>query len=461
MKIQERRLTSLRVAPVRIPVEGPDDRANVMIHTPFFLAGILTVLTAGCLLGAVALVGVALEGAYTSSVWTPYILAHANSQLFGWVGFFVMGFAMQQHAPSVSRAVAFHRLAIFALAAMGLGIAVRFVAEPLSRIDPEVWIPVGIATCGLQLAAVLAFFYNVGVNRHRTGERLTWQALFVFASLGWLLLVSLAEPVVFARTHGVAPEASVDFIARWFGPLRESQFLGFVTMMIFGVALVKFHTCFGMKKAAPRWGLAGWILWMGGLVARIVGWVQYYDSGMSPSSVGLMRLGSLLLAAGAVCVVVSLGVFGRFAESYRSHKFIRAAFVWLLVAAGLLCLEPIHLATIGEPFSHAFTGAIRHALTVGFISQMIIGVGLHVVARMRALDDGILPPLWGVFWLLNLGNFGRVTLEIATDFTPRAFGPMGATGFVELLAILLWARAMVSLLAPRLRKFRPTATTSA
>lgn len=420
-----------------------------MVHVPFFAAGIATVVTAGCLLGAIALLGVAMNRSYTLAAWTPYIWAHANSQLFGWVGFFVMGFALQQHAPPNSKVVAFHRLAYFSLAAMGLGIALRFVAEPLSRVDPAVWVPIGVASCVLQLVAVLAFLYNTGANRHRGAGGLTWQTTFVFSSLGWLALVSAVEPGVFALTHGRDTVATVDFVARWFGPLREAQFLGFVACMIFGVALVKFHTCFGFRQADPRWGMAGWALWTAGLIARITGWLIHYDSGLDPSSAWLFRAGGVLLALGAGCIVISLGVFARFGEAYRSHKFIRAAFGWLLVAGGLLVVEPVHLALVGAPFSHAYTGAIRHAVTVGFISQMIIGVGLHVVTRMRGIDDRVLPSLWSVFWLLNLGNAGRVALEIATDYTDRAFAPMGVTGFVELLAILIWARAMIGVMFPQ------------
>lgn len=429
-----------------------------MIHAPFFVAGIATVVTAGCLLGAIALLGVALNGSYTLGAWTPYIWAHANSQLFGWVGFFVMGFALQQHAPPNSKVVAFHRLAYFSLVSMGIGIATRFVAEPLSRVDPAVWVPIGVASCALQFLAVAAFLYNTGANRYRGAGGLTWQTTFVFSSLFWLLLVSAVEPAVFVATHGRESSAVVDFVARWFGPLREAQFLGFVASMIFGVALVKFHTCFGFRRAEPLWGMAGWALWTAGLVARIFGWLRYFDSGLDPTTSGLFRWGGVMLALGAVCIVLSLGVFEKFDEAYRSHKFIRAAFVWLLVAGGLLCLEPVHLGLTGASFSHAYTGAIRHAVTVGFVSQMILGVGLHVVARIRGIADGLLPSLWSVFWLLNIGNFGRVTLEIATDYSERAFAPMGATGFIELLAILIWARAMATILFPRrrTRSERPT-----
>ncbi len=447
-----RDLIPLRVLPTVKHGPSPNDRASVEIYRPFFLAGIFSVLTAGCLLGAIALLGIALKGSYTASAWTPYVWAHANSQLFGWVGFFVIGFALQQHAPTVSKLDAFHRLAAASLWLMAAGIALRFVAEPMAQVDPKVWVPVGVGSTILQLIAILLFHYNSAVNRHRSGAGLTWPAVFVFASLFWLTLVAAVEPFIFVMTHQANPADSISFVAKWFAPYREAQFLGFAAMMIFGVALVKMNSCFGFAKPDRSLGILGFTMWMLGLCLRIVGWQVFYDSGMNPGSSGAYRVSSILLFGGAVAIVWSLGIFRKSTETIRSLKFIRAAFAWLLVAGALMLFESNHLSMIGAPFSHAFTGGIRHALTVGFISQMIIGVSLHVMAVMNDLDESVQSPLWSAFWLLNLGNFGRVSLEIATDFTPRAFAPMGITGFIELIGLMVWAAAMVR---PMLRRRAP------
>lgn len=433
----------LRVLPSTV-APSPDDRASTQIYRPFFLAGILTVLTAGCLLGAVALFGIAQQASYTASAWTPYILAHANSQLFGWVGFFIMGFALQQHAPTVGRSALFHRLAYGSLGLMAAGIALRFVAEPMTAVDRDVWMPVGVLSGLLQFAAVMLFVVNTSTVRYRTKNALTWPTAFVFSSRFWLVVVAAAEPVVFALSHQADAQASVVFVAEWFTPLREAQFLGFVAMMIFGVALVKMSSCFGFRAADRGWGLAGLALWWAGLLARIVGWRMFYTADLLPDASRLFRLGGVLLALGALTIVVSLGIFERPKFTIRAHKFIRAAFAWLLVAGALLLVEPFHLSALHAPFSHAYTGAIRHAVTVGFISQMILGVGIHVIGRTHDLDDRSLSPLWAVFVLLNVGNAARVGLEIATDYRVEAFLPMGFTGFIELTALVLWAGAMVS-----------------
>lgn len=433
-----RQLSPLRIVPTKVRAKLPSDRADIAIYKPFFLSGILSVLTAGCMLGAIALLGISIKGDYLASAWTPYVLAHANSQLFGWVGFFIIGFALQQHATTVAKSDTFHRIAYWILGLLAAGIALRFVAEPMSKVDRGVWVPVGVGACLLQLAAVVLFMYNTTANRYRAGGPLTWQSLFVFGSLFWMLVISIAEPIFFAMSHQASPEAAIMFVAKWFAPYREAQFLGFAAMMIFGVSLVKFHTCFGLREANAKLGILAFGLWMVGLLMRIFGWIMYFDGMLQPEKAWMFRLGAVSLALGAVAAAGSLGVFEPVRETFRSQKFVRAAFVWLLASGVMLALEPIHLNQIGMPFSHAFTGATRHAVTVGFISQMIIGVGMHVVARLNGLAEDRLPALWSVFWLLNLGNTGRVVLEVATDYTPRAFTPMGITGFVELTALAIW-----------------------
>jgi len=437
------------LAPTAPPAVSPDDRASVQIYRPFFIAGIATVLTVGCLLGALALLGIAFQGSYTATAWTPYVLAHANSQLFGWVGFFVMGFAMQQHAPSIKKREAFHSVAYGALGLMGAGIALRFLAEPLVAADPDGWMWLGIVSSGLQIAAVSLFLYNTTANRHRTGEPMAWPTWFVFGSLFWLLVVSLIDPVAFVQSHQADATARLDFVARWGTPIREAQFLGFVAMMIFGVASSKFQGCLGFRPTSEIWGKVAFFAWISGLVLRIAGWGMYADAGYLSGSDSVLRLGAIFLAGGAVAMTVALRLFEPVRESNSSQKFLRSGFVWLLIAGLMLVLEPLHLSATGQPFSHAYTGAIRHAMTVGFISQMIVGVGWHLATRMANMPHGAGPNLGAVWVLLNLGNALRIGLEVATDYSGGAFIPMGFTGFIELVGLGLWATAMTRVILRR------------
>jgi len=84
-------------------------------------------------------------------------------------------------------------------------------------------------------------------------------------------------------------------------------------------------------------------------------------------------------------------------------------------------------------------GSHRHAFTVGFISMMILGVSSRVVPILAGADSSRLSSLWGPFILFNVGNAGRVVLQILTDFVPPvAFPLVGLTGFVEVTALFWW-----------------------
>ena len=91
----------------------------------------------------------------------------------------------------------------------------------------------------------------------------------------------------------------------------------------------------------------------------------------------------------------------------------------------------------GLPFSHAYYGAIRHAVTVGFVSQMIVGVSTLVVP-LTPRTATLRPTLV----LLNLGCFLRVSLQVASDWTPAAYRVIGVSGVLELVALLLWAAVL-------------------
>jgi hypothetical protein len=97
-----------------------------------------------------------------------------------------------------------------------------------------------------------------------------------------------------------------------------------------------------------------------------------------------------------------------------------------------------------SPFSHAFFGAYRHALTVGFIMMMIVGVSSKVVPMLAGVDLRRTRSLWLTFILLNIGNITRVSFQIATDFSPVAYKVMGISGFIEVLGLSLWGYELIA-----------------
>jgi hypothetical protein len=370
-----------------------------------------------------------------------------------------MGFSLKQHAPRESRRRLFYALGYSSFALVALSILLRFLAEPNVQNNRELWLPVGILSGVMQAVAVLLFIANTAVTRHRpidqaSGEPIgmPWQSVLILASLAWWLLVAVAEPVCFALSHQAESVPSIMFVAKWFVPLRDAQFLGFVVNMIAGVALSRFGQEFGLRTASRPLGLAGFALWNCGLIARMLGWLRYFEAGMVAGSGTLYFCGGIALAAGALCFVAGSRIFSHIGSPSPATAFVRTAMAWLIVSGALIVLEPAHLSRLGQPFSHAFTGAIRHALTVGFISQMIVGMSLQIVPRLRGMQaSDVYPPaaLWTIFALLNGGNTLRVGGQILTDYSAAGFPLMGMTGFVELSGLVVWAALVVATLFAR------------
>jgi hypothetical protein len=183
---------------------------------------------------------------------------------------------------------------------------------------------------------------------------------------------------------------------------------------------------------------------------------------------GLWYGSALLLTGAVVALLWNWRVFGRAKEPDRSLKFLRAAYAWLLLSLGMLVLVPAHqfvllahLAPSSEAarlgFSHAYYGAIRHAIAVGFISLMIVGMAARVVPTLNGVEIRRLTPLWGPFLLLNLGCALRVVAQTLTDYTPHAFPVAAISGLLEVTGLALWGVHLWAVMAGRARYGRAVA----
>ena len=141
----------------------------------------------------------------------------------------------------------------------------------------------------------------------------------------------------------------------------------------------------------------------------------------------------------AVLLTRQIGVFTAPSQPDRTFKFIRAAYVWLILSCVMMPFFPFYGILTHQVFAHAYMGSHRHAFTVGFISMMILGVSSRVVPILSGLDAKRMNSLWAPFVLFNLGCAGRVLLQVLTDFVPRVAYPLiGFTGFIEFAALLWW-----------------------
>jgi uncharacterized protein involved in response to NO len=116
--------------------------------------------------------------------------------------------------------------------------------------------------------------------------------------------------------------------------------------------------------------------------------------------------------------------------------FVRGAYAWLLIAAGLGVFAA-QADTAG-----GIWGASRHALTVGFLSTMVFAIGQRVLPAfcgMRVLYSGKL--MFASLALLNAGCLLRVASEVPAyeGNLAAAWSVLPVSAVVELAAVSLFA----------------------
>ncbi len=99
-------------------------RLTDAIYRWYFLGAIGVVLTAGASWGVWLLWKIGLNGDFTAAS-VHEVNAHGHAQIFGWVGLFIMGFALQALPRMWHVELPAPRLALASFIAMTLGIALR------------------------------------------------------------------------------------------------------------------------------------------------------------------------------------------------------------------------------------------------------------------------------------------------------------------------------------------------
>lgn len=414
------------------------------IYRPFFVAGITTLLTLGCMWGAINLLTIGLNQNF-SAVRYSWTLAHGHAMVSGFVGFFIMGFAYQAFPRFKHTSLWKPKLAFMSLPLMAGGIVMQTVAH--LTVPSAASMPLEIIAAAIQLASVIIFALAI-VKTARLANKPEVYDRFVYAALGWFLVAAIANPIIFKLFEFPGTREQLLFNLATFNiPYRDVQLIGIAVMMILGVTLRFLPHAYGLSELSKAW--RDFLFW-GVNTALIVGAISFI-AGMAGGNHWLLTLqwlcGIALLIA-AVGTPRQFRLFGPVPENQRDRglKFIRAAFVWFIVATAMLVLVPvynfgIYMPLTGSriPFSHAFFGAYRHSITVGFIMMMIVGVSSRIVPALSGVDVRRTASLWPTFILLNVGNAMRVSFQIATDFTPSAYPIMGVSGFIEVVGLTLWA----------------------
>jgi hypothetical protein len=129
-------------------------------------------------------------------------------------------------------------------------------------------------------------------------------------------------------------------------------------------------------------------------------------------------------------------------------RYVQLAFFWLLAGLGLLAFGDLYWQARGAPPPHAYLGGVRHALTVGFMTTLILGVAqrlLPVLGHTLLAWPRLIVP---TFLLIAVGNLWRVASELAVPLFPGALSLMPGSAVLELAALGLFAANAARTLRP-------------
>lgn len=431
------------------------------LYKRFFFAGILAVVTVGAGWGAYLLWQIAKNASFTAtSIFA--VNAHGQGQIYGWVGLFIFGFAYHAFPRFLQTRLQWAPLAAGSFLLLVTGILLRSLFEPQGK-------PLAVAGALLQLIAVLAFVAVVFRTFATTESSRLLPFLYIRAASLWFLAATAFDAWHVARLVSAGSREQVlAQVATYQAALRDMQIHGVAMLMIFGVAVRLFPTVFSFSEPNQRWFRAlFWPLNLG-VASESLAFVFFMQT-RKPLWAGLAGLGAVLVALGALGLAASLRLFAPAATYDRSHKFFRASHLWLAVAMVMLLAAPFYFKLSGHGFSHAWYGAARHAITVGFVTLTIMGVAARIIPTLAGLDANSLGKLAVPFALVNTGCFLRVAGQVATDFNPDAFVVTGLSGLLEVTGLTLWGLPLAAILLglrqpgalPRLSRLDPDAPVAA
>ncbi|MCC6241120.1 MAG: NnrS family protein [Phycisphaerales bacterium] len=377
-------------------------------------------LTLGAGWGVILLLQIAF-GTSFAAVSNASVHVHGVAQLWGWMAMFVFAvgtYLLRQNTKKPSPAW----LEQTAAMAVVVGLICFFIGLNSPIRQHIAWIDLVGST--LLLIASILFSTSVLWSLHGRGQKpLLWHR-FVLSMIGWLWIWAITDWVL--RFRGMNLPVLSDYARSL---LIDLSVLGFALNAIYGFGIRLVPGLLNMGKLKQNRFNITLIVHNAGLVLLLLPW--------SPVKI----VGAAAMLTGALIYISTMDYLRSkpsreiFGIDPRGHILIRVAFFWLVAGLGMVLIQQVW-----PQLPHAFAGAWRHALTVGFITTMILGVAQRMLPVFIKQPLASNPMMLTGAALIIIGNTGRVSLELATmGGWPWAFGWMGTTGLLELSALILFA----------------------
>ena len=416
------------------PAVTPRSPEHDDLYRRFLKAALLFTFTGGAALGAWALVTMAIRG-QLGGLSRGIIQVHGHYQLFGWVGLFVVGVAYHILPRLTGIPLPSYRAASLSFVLLVTGTILR-TAQAMDPSAARSVLLLGGAL--MELAGCGIFFWTVTrILASQSGRLKPYQGYLTLGTawLGISALLNLTHTfyLVSRREFEVPPYLNIPYLTIFL--------VGFVSFWILGVSLRTLPVFMGLKT---RERVASALTVPLSLAVALLGvgeGLMLYGGGAAGRL--LFGVGGLALAAGLATFTWSLGILGPVGEAEpgldrRYEKFLRLGYAWLLISGAMLAVFSI-LALAGRDMDHALVGAYRHALTVGFITTIMVGMASRIIPVFRGVNLHSPVLLELTFWLLAIGNVIRVVFQsLSALYGPFWLKVAGVSGVLELAGLLLF-----------------------
>lgn len=389
----------------------------------YVTTGLVFMLFPGTLLGVWNLLEI--SGRESAGLVSPARLeAHGHAQVFGWIGSFLLGIGLYSIPKLRGEARPAIRAAWVCWALWSIGVALRWGAT-VYLWEWRLLLPLSGV---LELAAFLIFFRIISGHRPRNPAKQgfePWVWAVLTATIGFSGLVGMnVAGSFYVSLRGDSPAFPHRFDQRYLALMGW----GFLVPFVWGFSAKWLGVFLGLKAPRTRVLLSALAVNSSGVALAITGrlgpatWVFVLSTALAILAIRVFEPADL--PAKTRGVHVSFPVF------------VRVAYVWLLVAT-LLGVG----ASIWDT-SGGIWGASRHALTVGFISVMVLSIGPRILpafAGMRLLWSTKL--MFAALLLLSLGCTLRVFSEVLAyqGYAAWAWSVLPGSALLELAGLTAFA----------------------
>lgn len=447
------KLLSELAAATGAPIEQRDWFAN-RVHHGFLLAALAITLTLGAGWGGWLLWCIGVQGQFSAAP-AAYVIAHGEAQLWGFIVLVVMGVSLRTVMQGAARR-RFGKWICHGLLLLGI---VGVIGGVLWSVYPGRFAWLSVASGGAFCLMALGLWL-LQIELLRSKWRGTWARAVMTSGL-WLL--AWAVVTVWLRWNADASGPGI---------YSSSQRQLIIAMAVFGFTMNSIYG-FGqmllpglLRIGSTRdWAieLSHWLHNAGTIVVCLA--TVLFANGLS------IVLGSVLLVSGAILFAVGhRGFIGRRRTSHGAEKghasldfYPPLAFIWLVTALAMMTGGMMFEAVEHNSLPHAYMGSVRHALTVGFMTTLILGVGQRIVPvldrTVLALPRLTLP----ILVLIGFGNLLRVGAELASIVSPAAYVIMPLSALMEWSALMLFALNLTATMFhkdPLLKQGRVTSRSS-